>query len=60
MNLHLNDVKDAIKRADILTEQNVKNNKKMVKHSGYAYYRDNPSLSIHEVVKRILVECGVM
>lgn len=58
--LTLNDVKDAIKRADILTEQNVKNNKKMVKHSGYAYYRDNPSLSIHEVVKRILVECGVM
>lgn len=58
--LTLNDVKDVAKRADTLTEQNIKNKKKMVKHREYDYYRDNPSLSIHEVVRRILEECGVM
>lgn len=41
-------------------QNNVRNGKKLTKYSGYSYYRENPSLSIHEVVKRMLSECGVM
>jgi len=58
--LTLEDVKAAIKRADTLMQNNVRNGKKLTKYSGYSYYRENPSLSIHEVVKRMLSECGVM
>ena len=58
--LTLNDVKSAIKRADKLSQQNISDHKKIVKHSGYSYYRENPALSINEVVKRILTECGIM
>lgn len=58
--LTLEDVKAAIKRADKLTLQNIRDNKKITNHSGYKYYRDNPALSINEIVERILSECGVL
>lgn len=58
--LTLDDVKSAIKRADRLTQQNLNDNKAITKQSGYSYYRENPALSINEVIKRILTECGVM
>lgn len=56
----LNDVKCAIKRAKHIALQNKKDSKKVIKYSGYSYYRDNPALSINEVVEKILIECGVM
>lgn len=58
--LTLNDVKEAIRRAEKLAAQNVADHKKLIKFSGYSYYRENPALSIDEAVKRILVECGIM
>ena len=58
--LSLNDVKDALRRADKIAEQNVKDGKKPVNLCGYSYYRDNPALSINEVVKKIFTECGVL
>lgn len=58
--LTIEDVKSAIKRADKIEQQNNKNNKKVVKYRGYSYYRENPSLSINEVVKKILTECGIL
>ena len=58
--LTIEDVKSAIIRADILALQNIKNNKTIVKYSGYSYYRENPALSVNEVVKRILTECGII
>jgi len=57
--LTIDDVKMAIKRADKIESQNKDNGKKLVKYSGYSYYRENPALSINEIVKRILTECGV-
>lgn len=32
---------------------------KLQQYKGYAYYRENPSLSIWEQIERILVECGL-
>ena len=58
--LTIEDVKSAIIRADKLAQQNIKNNKTIVKYSGYSYYRENPALSVNEVVKKILTECGII
>lgn len=56
----LDDVRDAINRAKKIEAMNKRNGKKITKLSGYSYYRDNPSMSIHEVVERILEECGLL
>lgn len=58
--LTLDDVKSAIKRSKRIASQNEKDQKKVVKYSGFSYYRENPALSINEVVEKILVECGVL
>lgn len=58
--LSLDDVKAAIKRSRQLTLQNENNENKIIKYSGYSYYRENPSLSINEIVEKILTECGVI
>ena len=56
--LSLEDVFAAVERAEKIRKNNEENSK-VLKCSGYSYYCDNPSLTIDEVVKRILVECGV-
>lgn len=58
--LSIDDVKSAVKRAEKIAYQNVKDNKQLIKYSGYTYYRDNPSLSINEIVKKILSETGTL
>lgn len=58
--LSLDDVKSAIKRSKRLEWQNEEDGKKVIKYSGYSYYQENPSLSIHHVVEKILTECGAM
>ena len=58
--LSIEDVKEAIRRADYISENNRCNKRMMIQYKGYRYYKDNPSLSIHEVVKKIMSECGVI
>jgi hypothetical protein len=58
--LTLEDVRAAIRRAETITSLNEQDGKTLVQHKGYSYYRDNPALSIHKVVKTILDECGVL
>ena len=31
-----------------------------ISYKGYPYYQDNPALSIHEPIKEILAECGII
>lgn len=57
--LSINDVITAIKRAEKISKHNKENNK-LKTFSGYSYYYENPSLSINEVVKKILIECGII
>lgn len=57
--MSFNDVKEAIKRADAINDNNKKDGKALVEHKGYTYYRDNPALSIHEVIKGIFAECEI-
>lgn len=58
--LTLEDVKTAIQRAECITSKNKENGKVLEKYKGYFYYRDNPALSIHEVVKKILIQSGLL
>ena len=56
--LSLEDVKAAIDRAETITKMNKEDGVKVNYHYGYKYYDENPSLSIWEVVKKILFDCG--
>ena len=58
--LSLEDVKSAVGRAKQLAAQNERDGNGIIKYSGYSYYRENPALSINEVVERILRDCGVL
>lgn len=57
--LTLQDVKDAIQRAEAIQRINVHQGNKQ-NYRNFEYYSNNPSLSIHEHVKKILQECGVI
>ncbi len=57
--LSLNDVNDAIKRADRMICILEENSVKLSKYNGYQFYTKNPSLSIHEPMKKILSDCGL-
>lgn len=57
--LNLADVRAAVRRAEGITEFNRQSRKILQQYKGYSYYQDNPSLSIHLVIKKILGECGV-
>lgn len=57
--LTLDDVRAAIRRAETITRNN-ETDKPLTKFKGYSYYQDNPALSVHEVVREIMKECGVL
>lgn len=57
--LSLNDVKNAIQRADAITSKNEKDDIPKEKYKGYCFYKDNPALSIHEIIRQILDECNL-
>ena len=57
--LSLQDVKNAISRAKIITDRNREYGYSLVNYKGFSYYRENPSLSIWESVSIILSDCGL-
>ena len=57
--LTVDDVKAAILRADFITANNEKDGKILLQYKTYRYYRDNPALSIRDIVRRMLTECGL-
>lgn len=58
--ISLDDVKAAISRAKNIMQRNEENGLRLLEHKGFKYYSDNPSLTIHESVERILKECGLI
>ncbi len=58
--LTLDDVKAAIRRAEGIKAANKDSQKRIIHCKGYSYFEENPSLSVHEVVRTILIECGLM
>jgi hypothetical protein len=58
--LQLCDVFEAVKRAELIVERKKKRNEgDEVSYRGFRYYRNNPSLSIHESIGKILTESGL-
>ncbi len=56
----LDDVKAAVRRANSIMQRNTGNGLRLLEHRGFKYYRDNPSLTVHESVEKILKECGLI
>lgn len=57
--LTLENVKEAIKRSFDITEQNRVNGLSLQEHCKYKFYKENPSLSIGEIIHEILKKCGL-
>ena len=57
--LSLKDVCNAIDRAEHIMNQNKKDGRVMQQYKGYKYYRENPSLEIGSVIRKIFKDCGV-
>ena len=55
--IDLNDVIFAIKNAEQIRYNKCDNGEKIVEYKKFKYYRDNPDLTINDVVKKILLDC---
>ena len=58
--LDLEDVKKAIKRANYIMKRNHNIGYREQQYKGYSYYKENPSLKIHEIIEKILDECKLL
>lgn len=58
--LTLNDVRDAIRRANRIMQRHEENGVRPLEHRGFKYIRENPSLTVHESVAKILQDCGLL
>lgn len=58
--IKLSNVKDAIQRAEKIMIKNKENGYILHQYRGYQYYRENPSLSSWEPIKKILSECKLI
>lgn len=57
--LTLDDVRQAIQRADRIMQHNQDVGYVQQRYRGYTYYRENPSLSIGEQIEKIMQEYGL-
>jgi len=57
--INLQDVKNAINRAENIRPSLEKNGNTSVEYKGFRYFRENPDLTIHECIKKILEDCGL-
>ena len=57
--LSLDDVKSAVRRAKIIMKNNSENGLKVNEYMGFTYYSENPSLTIHTSIEKILTDCNL-
>ena len=55
----LDSIKQSVKRAEKIVQNNIKNKKTRETYSGFSFYRDNPDVTVHEVVQMIFDVCEV-
>lgn len=58
--LELDDVREAIRRAKSIMQNNHTDGLVLQQYKGYRYYRENPSLSIWETIEKILKDCHLL
>lgn len=57
--LSLKNVMDAVDRADKIMQRNQDNGYSIHKYKGFQYYKENPSLEVHTIIRKILCECSL-
>ena len=57
--LTLEEVKTAILNAEKIEQQNLRNYQK-ISYSGYEYYRENPSMNLHQSIRKILKNVNLL
>lgn len=55
----LDSVKLAVRRAEKIVQDNNRNKKVKENYRGFAFFHDNPDVTVHEVVRLIFEVCGV-
>lgn len=58
-NLTIKDVIHAVEKSQSIMEEN-EEIYELKNHEGYEYYKENPSLTVWEIIDKILRECGLM
>jgi len=58
--ISLDDVRQAIYRSKTIMNTNHANGYIMHEYKGYNYYKENPSLSVFEIVECAIIDCGLM
>ena len=57
--LTIEDVISAVKRAEAIMKRNEKSGYRLQQYKEYSFYKENPSLSVWEIVDKILKECEI-
>lgn len=57
--LSLQDVKKAISQAEMIMNQKQALGYAPMQYKGYTYYRENPALSVHTIIRQILSDCKI-
>lgn len=57
--LSLEHVRQAIRRAKAITQNNTEKGYVLQQYKGYRYYKENPSLSVWESIEKILLACNL-
>ena len=58
--LKLSNVIEAVNRAAKIMERNEENGYRLLQYKGYKYYKENPSMAVHEIIGRILKDCELI
>lgn len=58
--LELSNVIEAVNRAKRIMVRNEENGYKLLQYKGYKYYKENPSMAIHEIIGKILKDCELI
>ncbi len=58
--LTLMQVCDAVRRSKLIMQRNAESGFVLQQYKGYKYYKENPSLSIWEIIEKILSECKLL
>lgn len=57
--LTIEDVIYAVRRAETIMKRNEESGYRLQQYKGYSFYKENPSLSVWEIVDKILKECEI-
>lgn len=57
--ISIEDVKNAVLRADKIMQENIRRGYTLNKHNNYSWYKENPSTEAGNVIAKILNDCGL-